>query len=165
MIEGFPSSLILHSPDEATNLAKSIAALLGPGDTILLQGEIGAGTSHFARAIIQCRLAAAGKVEDVPSPTYTLVQTYSDGGVEIWHADLYRLSTPLEIVELGLQDAFDQAICLVEWPDQLAGMRPDNALTVHFLAGQDENSRLLTFSTNSDHWAKLQPVLRRAAVS
>lgn len=165
MIEGFPASLIMRNPGETANLAEAIAVLLSPGDTILLQGHIGAGKSHFARAVIQCRLAAAGKDEDVPSPTYTLVQTYSDGGVEIWHADLYRLSTALEIVELGLQDAFDQAICLVEWPDRLADLRPDNALTVHFLAGPDENLRTLKFSTNCDHWAKLLPVLRRAAAA
>ena len=76
--------------------------------------------SHFARALIQSRLAAIGRFEDVPSPTFTLVQCYDLGSVDLWHADLYRLTSPSECDELGLVDAFESAICLVEWPDRLA---------------------------------------------
>ena len=89
--------------------------LLRAGDCVLLEGPIGAGKTHFCRALIRARL---GREEDVPSPTFTLVQTY-DADVEIWHADLYRLSHPDEALELGLEDAFASAICLVEWPERL----------------------------------------------
>ena len=82
-------------------LARMLAATARPGDTILLDGPVGAGKTHFARAFIRARQGEAA--EDVPSPTFTLVQTYDDPmGTEIWHADLYRLTDPSELDELGL---------------------------------------------------------------
>ncbi len=84
--------LDLPTPEATTAFAAALAPRLRAGDALLLEGPIGAGKTHLARALIQARLAAAGRLEDVPSPTYTLVQTYDDGGTEIWHADLYRLS-------------------------------------------------------------------------
>ena len=124
------AALTLDLPDaEATSaLAARIASHLGPGMAILLDGPVGAGKSHFARAIVQSRLARDGRHEDVPSPTYTLVQVYETDGQEIWHADLYRLADPREVVELGLDEAFERAICLVEWPDRLAAGVPRCAL-------------------------------------
>ncbi len=117
-----PLILDLASEDDTTRLGRALAALLQAGDTILLDGPIGAGKSHIARAIIRARLA---RDEDVPSPTFTLVQTYP-GDPDIWHADLYRLTHPDEVVELGLEDAFVTAICLIEWPDRLGSILPDN---------------------------------------
>jgi tRNA threonylcarbamoyladenosine biosynthesis protein TsaE len=106
---------------------------LRAGDCLLLEGQIGAGKSHFARAFIQARL---GRAEDVPSPTFTLVQSYQ-ADVEIWHADLYRLSHPDEVLELGLDEAFDSAICLIEWPDRLGSLLPKGAMRLRFaLAGE-----------------------------
>jgi len=117
----------LPDPDATEALARRFAPRLGAGDVLLLEGQIGAGKTAFARALIQ----ALGVAEDVPSPTFTLVQTY-DAGVEIWHADLYRLSHPDEAVELGLTEAFETAICLVEWPEKLGADRPEQALTLRF---------------------------------
>jgi len=115
--------------DEAATdrLAMGLAPRLRAGDCLLLHGPVGAGKSHFARALIRARL---GRAEDVPSPTFTLVQVYQDGDTEIWHADLYRLSHPDEVQELGLSDAFATAICLVEWPDRLGPMTPQDAVHV-----------------------------------
>ncbi|MFV0360022.1 tRNA (adenosine(37)-N6)-threonylcarbamoyltransferase complex ATPase subunit type 1 TsaE [Tropicimonas sp.] len=123
--------IALAGPGATDRLGQVLGRLLRRGDTVLLSGPIGAGKSHLARAIIRTRLAESGAPpEDIPSPTYTLVQTYSCGDTEIWHADLYRLSGPDEIQELGLDMAFAHAICLVEWPDRLGELTPRNALTV-----------------------------------
>ena len=123
----------LPDPNATEALAERIAPVLGPGDTLLLAGPIGAGKTHFARALIRARI---GREEEVPSPTYTLVQTYDAGETEIWHADLYRLGDPGEIAELGLDEAFETAICLVEWPDRLADP-PPGAVTLTFSVAGD----------------------------
>lgn len=120
-----PISLFLPAEEDTDRLARWLAERLGPGDTVLLSGPIGAGKSHLARALIRARL---GRFEDVPSPTFTLVQTYQAEDTEIWHADLYRLSHPDEVLELGLDDAFATAICLIEWPDRLGHLAPDSAI-------------------------------------
>ena len=112
-------------------LAHQIAPTLGRGDTLLLIGEIGAGKSAFARALIRARL---GRMEDVPSPTFTIVQTYDDPQGDIWHCDLYRLTHPDEALELGLEEAFITSICLIEWPDRLGNAMPENALCLSFVA-------------------------------
>ncbi len=114
-----------------TRLGQLAAELAHPGDVLLLEGSVGAGKTHFARAFIQARLARLDLREDVPSPTFTLVQTY-EADCEIWHADLYRLNHPDELCELGLEEAFDQAICLIEWPDRLGDLVPQKALTLRF---------------------------------
>ncbi len=134
-------TLTLPNEDATAHLAAAISDRLRPGDTLLLSGDIGAGKSAFARALIRHRM---GPAEDVPSPTFTLVQTYNAPGVEIWHCDLYRLTDPSEVLELGLDDAFTSAICLVEWPDRLAELAPDNALLLAFEAGETAHHLTLT---------------------
>jgi tRNA threonylcarbamoyladenosine biosynthesis protein TsaE len=123
-----PLCLHLVDADATARLGQWFAARLQGGDCLLLEGQIGAGKSHFARAFIQARL---GRAEDVPSPTFTLVQSYQ-ADVEIWHADLYRLSHPDEVLELGLEEAFDSAICLIEWPDRLGSLLPKGAMRLRF---------------------------------
>jgi tRNA threonylcarbamoyladenosine biosynthesis protein TsaE len=119
----------LDLADEAATgaLGRALAAVLRPGDTVLLSGPVGAGKTHLARAILQARFGAA---TEVPSPTYTLVQTYGDPGGAVWHADLYRLGSTDELWELGLDAAFGRDICLVEWPERLGGLAPAGALRV-----------------------------------
>ena len=138
------------SPEDTTRFAAALAPLLGPGDVLLLSGGIGAGKTHFARSLIQTRLATVGLAEDIPSPTFTLVQTYDDGG--IWHADLYRLTHPDEVEELGLIDAFADAICLVEWPDRLGALLPDGALSLD-LSTTDIPGERLARIVGPDSWA------------
>lgn len=132
---------------ESTTIAFAtrIAAILQPGDTILLEGPIGSGKTAFARAVIRARL---GRSEDVPSPTFTLVQTYEAPDGDIWHCDLYRLTALEEVLELGLDDAFASAICLIEWPDRLGQDTPENALVLQFCAGAARHSVTLTIPEN-----------------
>lgn len=152
----------LPSPDATDRAAAVLAAVLRPGDAVLLSGPIGAGKTHFARALIRARMAAAGEPpEDVPSPTFTLVQTYRAGAVEIWHADLYRLWVPSEIAELGLEDAFDSAICLVEWPERMGGHAPDGALWLAFGDGLAEEARVVT-ATGPARWAPVVTAMQAA---
>jgi tRNA threonylcarbamoyladenosine biosynthesis protein TsaE len=127
-------AVIIDLPTEAATqrLAACIASRLHPGDTLLLEGGIGTGKTAFARALI--RATTGNPAEDVPSPTFTLVQTYPSPRGEIWHTDLYRLSHPDEARELGLTEAMDHAICLVEWPGRLGDLAPDGALTLSFEA-------------------------------
>ncbi|MEM9523227.1 MAG: tRNA (adenosine(37)-N6)-threonylcarbamoyltransferase complex ATPase subunit type 1 TsaE [Pseudomonadota bacterium] len=136
--------LILFDETETHHAAQRLAGALRPGVTILLDGPIGAGKTFFARALIQTRLAALGRMEDVPSPTFTLVQVYELGDFDIWHCDLYRLDHPDEVFDLGLTEAMEEAVCLIEWPNRLGDLVPANALRLSFSPGRDENARLLT---------------------
>lgn len=156
-----PCRLDLADESRTRALARALAPHLGAGDVLALRGEIGAGKSLFARALIKARLAAVGRDEDVPSPTFTLVQTYRAGDLEIWHSDLYRLADPDEVFELGLDEAFGTALCLVEWPERLgAAALPAEALTLAFAPGPDEGARQLTLSSAGGHWAaRLRGVL------
>jgi len=137
----------LPDEDATGTLAAQIAPRLRAGDALLLEGEIGAGKSAFARALIRARL---DRMEDVPSPTFTLVQTYEDDSGDIWHCDLYRLTHPDEALELGLDEAFETAICLIEWPDRLGGFTPTSALTLAFKALDHQHHITIT---GPDPWA------------
>jgi len=142
----------LLSPQETCEFAHSIAGRLAPGDVMLLQGDIGAGKTHFARCLIQSLLE---EPEDIPSPTFTLVQTYPTRLGEVWHADLYRLSHPDEVIELGLADAFSDAICLVEWPDRLGDLTPKTALTMLFSLSGSEETRKVVLSWDAPRWGAI----------
>ncbi len=132
-----PLLIVLATEADTDALGRLLADHLHPGDTLLLGGPIGAGKSHLARAVIRQRL---GRMEDVPSPSFTLVQTYEHPAGDIWHADLYRLSHPDEVMELGLEDAFASAICLVEWPDRLGRLAPIDA--IHLTLSHHGDGRL-----------------------
>lgn len=142
--------MTLDGPEATCRFAARIASRLNPGDTLLLEGEIGAGKTHFARCLIRSIQATP---EHVPSPTFTLVQSYDTTRGEVVHADLYRLSGPGEIAELGLLDAFGTQICLVEWPDRLGEDAPASALTLRFEQGAGPEIRRVTAFGDRDTWA------------
>ena len=136
------ATLAFSSPDATAAFGQDLAPLLAAGDVVLLTGDIGAGKSHLVRAILRRRMQDIGHIEDVPSPTFTLVQTYDLDGTEFWHADLYRLSSPDEAIELGLQDAFETAVCLIEWPEVLSEETPNHAIHLDIaLSDQGEDHR------------------------
>ncbi|MGB9410024.1 MAG: tRNA (adenosine(37)-N6)-threonylcarbamoyltransferase complex ATPase subunit type 1 TsaE, partial [Pseudolabrys sp.] len=118
--------------DEAATyrLMTDVAAILEPGDLITLSGDLGAGKTTFARALI--RYLANDNTIEVPSPTFTLMQTYALPRFPVVHADLYRLTNSAELTELGLDDAPEGAVTLLEWPDRAAGFLPNNRLDVAF---------------------------------
>jgi tRNA threonylcarbamoyladenosine biosynthesis protein TsaE len=134
--------LSLRLADEAATaqLAARLAPILQPGDVVALQGDLGAGKTAFARALIR---ALAGAEVEVPSPTFTLVQTYDTEAGTIWHFDLYRLQGPDEVVELGWDEA-TQGIVLVEWPERLGTMAPAGRLQITIGNGSNETERYVT---------------------
>ncbi len=140
--------LTVSSEDAMTRLGKRLALELVPGDTLLLSGPIGAGKTHLARAIIHSLL---DEMEEVPSPTFTLVQTYEFSGGTIWHADLYRLGDSSELVELGLDDAIGEAVVIIEWPDRLPpDIYSEGALEIDIRPSGD--IRDVIFRSSADRW-------------
>ena len=123
---------IVETQSEAQTIAfaRSVADDVQAGDVILLEGDLGMGKSVFSRALI--RAVCQNDAQDVPSPTFTLVQTYDSPKGLIWHFDLYRLTDPSEIYEIGWEEALSGGISLVEWPDRLGGMTPKRFIEVSF---------------------------------
>ncbi len=132
-------------------LAACAAALARPGDLIALEGDLGAGKTAFARAFIN---ALQDEPEDVPSPTFTLVQGYETRAGSVLHADLYRIKDPAEVAALGLVDSLADAILLVEWPDRLPDVPAAGRLTVRLDFGPTPDSRMATLVGNG-RWRAL----------
>jgi tRNA threonylcarbamoyladenosine biosynthesis protein TsaE len=130
---------VVDLPDEAATaaLAARISALAEVGDVIALKGDLGSGKTSFARSFIRAR----GGAEEVPSPTFTLVQIYELGQGAIWHFDLYRLKSPEEAWELGIEDAFSEGISLIEWPERLGSLLPRRRLDIELLFGDRAEAR------------------------
>lgn len=141
----------LKDQSATAQLATALSKHLTPGDIVALHGDLGVGKTTFARALI---FAMTGE-EEVPSPTFSLVQTYEPKGdaAPIWHFDLYRLEQPDEALELGIEEAFDQGISLIEWPERLGGFMPKNHLQLELGFGDNLNERLATI-TGGPSWDK-----------
>jgi tRNA threonylcarbamoyladenosine biosynthesis protein TsaE len=131
-----------HRLEETIAFAQKVAFLLHPRDVILLKGDLGAGKSVFARAVIQ---ALCGEETEVPSPTFTLVQTYQAPDFTVWHFDLYRVKHSEEVYELGIEDAYAHGVSLIEWPEHLGRILPKDYWEIEFNYGNDENERILRF--------------------
>ncbi|HVY99861.1 MAG TPA: tRNA (adenosine(37)-N6)-threonylcarbamoyltransferase complex ATPase subunit type 1 TsaE [Dongiaceae bacterium] len=158
------TDLTLPNPAATERLAAIVAAEARPGDAILLSGDLGAGKTHFARAFIN---ALSDAPEEVPSPTFTLVQSYAatvaGHPVEIAHFDLYRLKSPEETIELGIEEAFADGISLVEWPDRLGPMTPKRRLALRLEIVSDGGTRRATLEGTDDWRERLGRIVRRFA--
>lgn len=139
-------TIVSNSETDTQSCAHLIADHLQAGDMIALVGNLGMGKSVMARALVR-RLVGQPEM-DVPSPTFTLVQSYNGKKFEVWHADLYRLEHPDEVYALGLDEALDYAMIMVEWPDRLPDYFQADCLVISLQQGQKANSRQLTFMGN-----------------
>ena len=133
--ETFRRSVPLPDLDATARLGADIASALRSGDAVALWGDLGAGKTTLARAILR-RL---GVSEDVPSPTFTIVQAYDTPGLAVSHYDLYRVKQPREMQELGFDDALESGAVLVEWPERAPEILPPDAL--HVRLGMQDGAR------------------------
>lgn len=136
----WPREVVL--PDEAATaaLASAIAPLLRAGDVVALSGDLGAGKTTFARALI--RVLAGNPALEVPSPTFTLVQAYGEAAIPVSHFDLYRLADGSELDELGFDDALAAGMALVEWPERARGRLPGALSIALAMAGSGRTAVL-----------------------
>jgi tRNA threonylcarbamoyladenosine biosynthesis protein TsaE len=149
--------IIVELPNEAATgaLAAAIAGVSGRGDLIGLRGDLGAGKTTFARAFIR----ALGGGEEVPSPTFTLVQLYHAETADIWHFDLYRLESPAEIWELGIEEALTDGISLIEWPERIADLLPDHRLEIEFLFAEQPDARRAFLAAGAEWQTRLTRIV------
>lgn len=129
------SSFISTNETETLKYAAKFAKNLKPGDIIALRGSLGSGKTVFSKGVIQ---ALCRPDTDVPSPTFTIVQSYDTIKGPLYHFDFYRLKTPEEAYEIGIEDAFADGICLIEWPEKIGSLLPQKHIDV-FLEIQGEN--------------------------
>jgi tRNA threonylcarbamoyladenosine biosynthesis protein TsaE len=138
-----------RNPAETATLGGIVAAIAAAGDTIFLNGPLGAGKTEFARAFIR---AFTGEADcSVPSPTFSLVQVYEGGSAPVYHFDLYRIKDADEIFELGWEEAQGGGITLVEWAERLGSFAPRDPLAIEFKSGAD-GRRSISLS-GSPAWA------------
>ncbi len=135
-------------------LARAIAVCLQAGDVVCLHGDLGAGKSTLARAIIRYLV---GDVS-VPSPTFTLVQVYEAAIAPIWHMDWYRLNHPDEVFELGVEQAFCTAISLIEWAEKAAAHVPCDSL--HITITGTGNTRTIDIRPQKSHHIGIGDILK-----
>ena len=143
---------VIDLPDETATaaLAARVARCARAGDVIALRGDLGAGKTAFARAFIH----ALGGNEEVPSPTFTVLQLYELPAATVWHFDLYRLEAPDEAWELGIEEAAS-GIALIEWPERLGPLLPERRLDITLLFGEGATSRRAVLRSGPDWTARL----------
>jgi len=142
-----PATLALADDAATARLGEAVAAALRAGEAVCLTGPLGAGKSTLARALVR---ALTTPDEDVPSPTFTLVQFYEAAGFPLAHFDLYRLTSPDEAFEIGLDEALDDGAAVIEWPERLDGALPPDRLDIDigFASPGDEEGRVARLSAH-----------------
>ena len=129
------AEITTSSEDETSRLAVALAKHLTMGDIITLSGDLGTGKTVFARALI----CALGNSDEVPSPTFSLVQSYNLNPIPVHHFDLYRIERPEDTFELGIEDLYSEGISLIEWPERLSSYLPRDRLELLFLYPANES--------------------------
>ena len=149
--------IVVDLPSEAATgaLALRIAGLAQRADIIALKGDLGTGKTTFARAFIR---GLGEKEDEVPSPTFTLVQVYQLAPAAVWHFDLYRLRDPEEAWELGIEDAFIDGISLIEWPERLGSLLPKRRLEIALEFGDHPGARRASLDPGTAWHARLAAI-------
>lgn len=156
-------SLQTTSEKATAAFAAVLSSALSAGDLVALVGDLGCGKSVIARTIIRTLLGDADL--DVPSPTFTLVQEYEGPDFAIWHADLYRLEDSEDVYELGFEEALDETLLLVEWPDRLPEEFHENCLILSLKQTDDQGGRMLSIQGHDgwrDRLLPMMPALKQA---
>ena len=137
-----------HSEDDTVRAADNLARDLQDKQIIALYGDLGAGKTVFARALV--RALTNDPELEVPSPTFTLVQIYESGSGPVHHFDLYRLEDPEEIFELGWEEALAEGITIIEWPERLGALKPKASLDIR-ISGVDNtpDQRMIQITRNA----------------
>ena len=154
--------LTIRDPADMTRLGRLLSGSLSTGDVVALEGPLGAGKSVLARAVVQ---SLCPQEDDIPSPTFMLVQTYEpDSGTPLMHFDLYRLDAPEDALELGIEDAFVDAICLIEWASRLGPLLPRQALRLSIEPASAEAGaeRRIVSMSGGARWHPVFAALREA---
>lgn len=140
-----PAPILVRLPDAAATeaLGAKLAAQLAVGDALLLYGDLGAGKTTLARGLVG---AWTGEGDETPSPTYTLVQTYDGPDGELWHFDLYRLESPDDAEELGLDEALASGVAVIEWPERLGAFAPPDRVELRLaMDGEGRRAEIMGF--------------------
>ena len=146
--------LVLDNLAATDRLGATLGQLLAAGRIITLSGPLGVGKSELARAIIR---HGCGETGDIPSPSFTLVQTYQTAyGLAVWHMDCWRLESPDEALNLGIEDAFFEAACLIEWPEKLGPLLPADRIGIVLGMAADDNGRVAEITGPAELLAGLQ---------
>jgi tRNA threonylcarbamoyladenosine biosynthesis protein TsaE len=149
--------MVVDLPNETATaaLAVRVSAQAVSGDVIALKGDLGTGKTTFARAFIR---AHGNREEEVPSPTFTLLQVYNLDPTAIWHFDLYRLNSPEDAWELGIEEAFSDGITLIEWPERLGPLLPPHRLEISLTFGDKPDARQASLDPGAGWEARLSAI-------
>lgn len=152
---GTSGRLDLTGLEATARVAGRLATAWRAGDVVTLAGPLGAGKTTFARFLIR----AMGVAEEVPSPTFNLVLDYGCPRGEIRHFDLFRLNAPEEAFELGIEEAFDEALVLIEWPERIAELLPRSRLDLVLSSGEGHEDRDLAWHAWGEGGGRLAAAL------
>lgn len=144
--------LEIDSAERTKDLAEFIARLVAKGDVIALSGEIGTGKTTFVQSLIR---KIKPDENEITSPTFTLVKTYDTKIGTIWHFDLYRLKNGSEVLELGIDDALETGISIIEWPEIAKNYLPTNSLSIRIEYADDPNKRVFYINNPNGKWQKI----------
>ena len=142
---------ICNTEEDTVRLGQNLSSIAKKGDVFALYGTLGMGKSVFSRAFIKSLTSA----NEVPSPTFTLVQVYEAKDFDIYHFDLYRLKSPEEIFEIGMEEALYDGVCLIEWPEKMQGYLPKNIFRLE-ITPYEQGRKIKIETTDADKKLRLQ---------